>query len=174
MVSTLTVLVGIVMMENYGLLSKIIATSQSLYLRREPEVCQGKKLENLPSAQQPTDMERDDLAAGDDNTIMSSAGLFETPDTGAVEKVAFPTIMTSKGTSGESTRVPEGHRNEVLSVGDANVRIPMGLLILAWILGLVYVAAKFFILVEDVIELRSLPKSAYQSVEWSDLLPHFS
>ena len=40
-------------------------------------------------------------------------------------------------------------------------------------LGVLYVFARMYTILEDVINLRDLPSSAYDSVQWSDFLPHF-
>ncbi|KAL8927026.1 MAG: hypothetical protein Q9208_002571 [Pyrenodesmia sp. 3 TL-2023] len=44
--------------------------------------------------------------------------------------------------------------------------LPMHILVLGYLL------ARAYILVEDFLELRSLPASAYQTVEWGQLIPH--
>lgn len=40
------------------------------------------------------------------------------------------------------------------------------------ILGAVYTAARIYIFVADLLELRSLPSNAYQTVEWTNYVPH--
>jgi hypothetical protein len=39
-------------------------------------------------------------------------------------------------------------------------------------LAVIYGAARGYILVEALLSLRSLPTSAYYSVEWTDFIPH--
>ncbi|KAI1778242.1 hypothetical protein F4818DRAFT_290998 [Hypoxylon cercidicola] len=40
-------------------------------------------------------------------------------------------------------------------------------------LGVLYVVARMFIIIEDMINFRSLPPSVYASVDWTAFLPHF-
>ena len=42
-----------------------------------------------------------------------------------------------------------------------------------YFIGSFYLLARAFIIVEDIIELRSLPASAYSSVDWQKFWPHF-
>lgn len=55
---------------------------------------------------------------------------------------------------------------------DPFLRAPLHLILICWILGSLYLAARFYIWVEDFLELRNLEKSAYQTVDWSWVLPH--
>ncbi|CAF9931386.1 MAG: hypothetical protein GOMPHAMPRED_005907 [Gomphillus americanus] len=41
-------------------------------------------------------------------------------------------------------------------------------------IALIYFAARSYILVEDIVNLRSLPQSTYVTVDWNTFLPHFS
>lgn len=41
-------------------------------------------------------------------------------------------------------------------------------------LSLAFLMGRLYILVEDFMELRSLPSSAYKTVDWEQLIPHFS
>jgi hypothetical protein len=41
--------------------------------------------------------------------------------------------------------------------------------ILSWI---IFIAARVFIVIESFISLRSLPPDAFQSVKWTDVIPH--
>jgi hypothetical protein len=52
--------------------------------------------------------------------------------------------------------------------------LPVNVIVLIWIFGTIHVMCRSYILLEDVLELRSLPRSAYKSVEWSDIFPHLS
>lgn len=72
--------------------------------------------------------------------------------------------------------------NIPVSGGEVGVRrtptweteLPVNVIVLIWILGTIHVVCRTYILLEDVLELRSLPQSAYKSVEWSDIFPHVS
>ena len=56
---------------------------------------------------------------------------------------------------------------------DPRLTIPLKAIIPFWVLTLLYAICRTYILVEDFLELRSLPLSAFESVEWSEVLPHF-
>jgi hypothetical protein len=43
---------------------------------------------------------------------------------------------------------------------------------LGGVTGLLFVAARSYIIIESFISLRALPQSAYQTVEWTNLIPH--
>ncbi|KAL8997848.1 MAG: hypothetical protein Q9188_006227 [Gyalolechia gomerana] len=55
---------------------------------------------------------------------------------------------------------------------DPQLELPLRLILPLYIIGIAYAACRGYILIADVIELRSLPASAYQSVEWSYYWPH--
>ena len=52
-------------------------------------------------------------------------------------------------------------------------KIPMRILIPCIIFGAIYTLSRTYILLEDAISLRSLPSSAYETVDWSAMFPHF-
>jgi len=56
---------------------------------------------------------------------------------------------------------------------DTSMDIPLKALIPVTALGIGYCIARAYIFVEDWISLRALPPDAYDTVEWSALLPHF-
>ena len=62
-------------------------------------------------------------------------------------------------------------RNPLLR--DPAMDAPTSLILGTWFCGILYGFARIYILVADVIELRSLPASAYQSVDWEEYWPHF-
>lgn len=174
MVSMLTMLVGLVTNEIIIMRSKFRTTSQLFPPRKGRKAGPEQMSENPSSTEQPIDVEGADGSADSDSSMAASASLSQIPTAAVVNLKDLPTTLRCKSTSGESTPAPLVSGNEALSAVDVHARMPTGLVVLAWIMGLLYIAARLFILVEDVIELRSLPKSAYQSVEWSSLLPHFS
>lgn len=66
----------------------------------------------------------------------------------------------------------DGVRNN--SVGkDPLLYTPLKMILPLYIMGFVYCHARTYILVADAIELRSLPASAYATVDWQKFLPHF-
>lgn len=56
---------------------------------------------------------------------------------------------------------------------DPHVAAPLKAILPIQILFLAYFLARAYILIEDFLELRSLPASAYQTVDWGQLIPHF-
>ena len=55
---------------------------------------------------------------------------------------------------------------------DPALTVPLKAILPIYILGFLYCHARAYIFVEDFIELRSLPLSAYTNVQWSALFPH--
>ena len=55
---------------------------------------------------------------------------------------------------------------------DPELDTPVGLILIIWPCGVLYIVSRVYILVADFIELRSLPRSAYQNVNWSSFWPH--
>jgi hypothetical protein len=51
--------------------------------------------------------------------------------------------------------------------------IPLRILVPVTFLCALYCLFRLYILVEDFIGLRSVPASVYQSIQWSDFIPHF-
>lgn len=49
---------------------------------------------------------------------------------------------------------------------------PVGAILLTWVLGLFYCFARAYIFIADFVELRSLPKSAYRTLNFSSLAPY--
>ena len=59
------------------------------------------------------------------------------------------------------------------SVGkDPLLYVPLRIIIPLYLVGFFYCHARTYILIADIIELRSLPASAYASVNWSKFWPH--
>lgn len=57
---------------------------------------------------------------------------------------------------------------------DPQLEVPLRFFIPCTVLCAFYCIFRAYILVEDVIGLRSLPSSAYESVDWSRYIPHLS
>ena len=51
---------------------------------------------------------------------------------------------------------------------------PLRLMIPIYIIGTFYCLARIYILVADILEMRSLPTSAYATVDWLKVIPHLS
>ena len=56
---------------------------------------------------------------------------------------------------------------------DPALTVPLKVIIPMYVLAFFCCLARVYVFVEDVIELRSLPASAYSTVTWSDFIPHF-
>ena len=56
---------------------------------------------------------------------------------------------------------------------DPLLYIPLRTIIPMYIVGFLYCSSRVYILVADVMELRSLPASAYATVDWQKFWPHF-
>ena len=54
-----------------------------------------------------------------------------------------------------------------------SLNAPLGLILVTWVCGIFYCSARLYIVIADCMELRSLPRSAYQDVDWSAFWPHF-
>ncbi|KAI4128370.1 MAG: hypothetical protein LQ338_002772 [Usnochroma carphineum] len=55
---------------------------------------------------------------------------------------------------------------------DRNLYIPLRVIVPLYVLGFLYSSCRGYIMIADIIELRSLPPSAYQSVDWQKFWPH--
>ncbi|KAL9593882.1 MAG: hypothetical protein Q9219_007333 [cf. Caloplaca sp. 3 TL-2023] len=55
---------------------------------------------------------------------------------------------------------------------DPSVRLPLKVILPLYILASIYFFCRGYILIEDAIELRQLPKSAYSTVDWQKFWPH--
>ena len=57
---------------------------------------------------------------------------------------------------------------------DPLLYIPLRLMAFLYVIGFFYLVTRLYILLADIIELRSLPASAYTTVNWFKSLPHLS
>lgn len=55
---------------------------------------------------------------------------------------------------------------------DPILHTPIRVVVAMWFWGFLYVTARIFIIVEDFMELRSLPANTYENVNWSSFWPH--
>ncbi|TPX16017.1 uncharacterized protein E0L32_000351 [Thyridium curvatum] len=55
---------------------------------------------------------------------------------------------------------------------DPDLAIPLKVVVALWVSGLIYTVCRVYILVEDFVELRALPASAFKTVDWSQAFPH--
>ncbi|KAL8710026.1 MAG: hypothetical protein Q9220_005297 [cf. Caloplaca sp. 1 TL-2023] len=55
---------------------------------------------------------------------------------------------------------------------DKDLTVPLRVLLPVYLVGFFYCSCRTYIMIADIIELRSLPPSAYQSVKWEKFWPH--
>ena len=55
---------------------------------------------------------------------------------------------------------------------DPALNAPVGAIISTYVLGFFYLSSRGYIILADLIELRSLPSSAYKSLDWASLAPY--
>ncbi|KAF4624523.1 hypothetical protein G7Y89_g13645 [Cudoniella acicularis] len=63
-------------------------------------------------------------------------------------------------------------RNNTVSQ-DPQFNAPLKSILPIYVIGVFYCHARTYLFVADIIQLRSLPASAYDTVDWSKFLPHF-
>ena len=51
-------------------------------------------------------------------------------------------------------------------------RYPLAEALFMFVLGVIYIVSRAYLIVESFAGLRELPGSAFQNVQWSDVLPH--
>jgi len=56
---------------------------------------------------------------------------------------------------------------------DPQLNVPLKAILPIYAVGVFYCHARTYLFIADIIQLRSLPASAYETVNWSDLIPHF-
>ena len=62
-------------------------------------------------------------------------------------------------------------RNNTLDQ-DPALTVPLKALLPATLTGIIYVLARVYIIVEDFAGLRALPPSAFNTVDWTKVIPH--
>lgn len=55
---------------------------------------------------------------------------------------------------------------------DPDLTVPLKAILPMYVIGVVYCHARAYIFLEDILQLRSLPASAYSTVDWIDFWPH--
>ncbi|KAF2843515.1 hypothetical protein M501DRAFT_925039 [Patellaria atrata CBS 101060] len=60
-----------------------------------------------------------------------------------------------------------------ISRGNSAVGIPLRSILITTPLCALYTISRAYILIEDIVGLRALPPSSFQTVEWTQFLPHF-
>ncbi|KAG0650328.1 hypothetical protein D0Z07_3230 [Hyphodiscus hymeniophilus] len=63
-------------------------------------------------------------------------------------------------------------RNNTVSQ-DPQFNVPLKAILPIYVIGVFYCHARTYLFIADIIQLRSLPASAYDTVDWSKFLPHF-
>ncbi|APA12660.1 hypothetical protein sscle_09g074300 [Sclerotinia sclerotiorum 1980 UF-70] len=71
------------------------------------------------------------------------------------------------------SRIAAHIRNNSLSK-DPSLSIPLKATLPMYLVGFFYCSSRMLILTLDITQLRSLPKSAFDTVDWGAFLPHFS
>lgn len=56
--------------------------------------------------------------------------------------------------------------------GDKDLSVPLRVLAPVYVMGFFYCASRVYIMIADILELRSLPPSAYATVKWEKFWPH--
>jgi hypothetical protein len=56
---------------------------------------------------------------------------------------------------------------------DSALTVPLKAILPIYVVGVFYCHARTYIFIADIIQLRSLPPSAYSTVDWTELIPHF-
>ena len=69
-------------------------------------------------------------------------------------------------------RIAASVRNNSMS-RDPELTVPLKALLPVYVVAFVYCHARTYIFLEDIIELRSLPRSAFVTVNWAQFVPHF-
>ncbi len=58
-------------------------------------------------------------------------------------------------------------------IQDPALTVPLKAILPMYVLGVLYCTARTYIFLSDILELRSLPASAYSTVNWANYFPHF-
>lgn len=56
---------------------------------------------------------------------------------------------------------------------DPALDAPIKAILASYVIGVVYCTSRTYVLLSDLLELRALPPSAYETVDWSTFLPHW-
>ena len=65
-----------------------------------------------------------------------------------------------------------GSEKEIKTPRKRGKRYPLPEAFFMFVLGVVYIVSRAYLLVEAFAGLRELPSSAFENVQWSDVLPH--
>lgn len=88
--------------------------------------------------------------------------------------LAYPRLPPSKRWQDLAAKVDafleHGRNNSPDS--DPSLRVHIRFILPMWIMGFIYCVARCYILLADLIEVRSLPPSAYLTVDWEKYWPH--
>jgi hypothetical protein len=83
----------------------------------------------------------------------------------------IPCSRQSKGFRSRVSRLGAKMRN-ISPSQDPNLEIPLRVLIPMSIICACYCLCRMYVLIEDLVGLRRLPASAFQTVDWSTYIPH--
>jgi hypothetical protein len=141
-----------------------------------------KRVSGPNSSTQMTVESRMDNEANDTHVILLLEPSIPTAMQENANKTAQRTLISSQPSLSNRTnhgqslrqkthRIVRWFRNNSVSK-DPELDCPVRLIVLTWIFGIVYCLSRGYIAVEDLMELRSLPTSTYESVDWTKFWPH--
>lgn len=94
-------------------------------------------------------------------------------DSHDIEKSASSLSRNCKGRArSKLTYVAGCLRNNTVSQ-DPQFNAPLKAILPIYVVGVFYCHARMYLFIADIIQLRSLPASAYETVDWSKSFPHF-
>ncbi|RDW80688.1 hypothetical protein BP5796_05386 [Coleophoma crateriformis] len=90
-----------------------------------------------------------------------------------VEKVTEPlSLVESEWRTSKLRYAAACVRNNTVSQ-DPQFNVPLKAMLPIYVVGVFYCHARTYLFIADIIQLRSLPASAYDTVDWSKFFPHF-
>ncbi len=97
----------------------------------------------------------------------------DSQDTSDIEKVSKPSSRVHPGRLKSKLKyAARCVRNNTMSE-DPQFNVPLKAILPMYVIGVFYCHARTYLFVADIIQLRSLPASAFDTVDWSKFLPHF-
>jgi hypothetical protein len=88
-----------------------------------------------------------------------------------VDEEASPPNPTWTAFKQQARRVCDRIKNNSID-RDPNLTVPLKAILPIYVIGVVYCHARAYIFIEDILQLRSLPASAYSTLDWIDFWPH--
>ena len=94
------------------------------------------------------------------------------PKAGDLEKCSTPISVRSGWMKSKLKYAAACVRNNTISQ-DPQFDAPLKAMLPIYVIGVFYCHARTYLFVADIIQLRSLPASAYDTVDWTKFVPHF-